>query len=277
MRCQRCGSDTNPALPNCTRCGGPLDGASARDSVGGPVPPPWGGEPREPWPPTPPPSPPPGRHAAGGPLPPPQDGPDRWAEPAIWQPPAQRRSSKPYFLIAGGLVALTVLALAIVFWPSGGSDDPSEPSAAVPSQGEVSESAVSPAAGGLAEQAGAVDGLLKEMTATRSELGTAVEEGCDTGALRRVLDQREEQLEKARALDISALEDGVAMKEALVRALEASAESNRRYVEASPVCPSEAEVQDLNQRASDAKTEFIRYWTPIAEEQGLPVRDADAI
>ncbi|WP_157610460.1 hypothetical protein [Spirillospora albida] len=260
-------------MPNCTRCGGRLEGASTRDSVGGPVPPPWGGDPREPWPPSPP---APGRHAADGPVPP-QDDPDRWAEPTIWEPPPRRRSSTPYFLIAGGLVALLTVALAIIFWPSGGSDDPAGPPVTVPSRGEVSESAVSPTAGGLAEQARAVDGLLEEMTATRSELGTAVEEGCDTGALRRVLAQREEQLEKARDLDVSALEDGVAMKEALVRALEASAESNRRYVETSPGCPPDDEVQDFNQRASDAKTEFIRYWTPIAEEQGLTVRGADTI
>lgn len=273
MRCPGCGSDTTPALPRCTRCNAPLGTPPGGDATtpDEPPAPPWG---------TPPPD-----HTT--PMPPSgetstQLSPEPWSEPAIWQPPASPKKSKaPYFLGAAGVVLLLGLALGIVFWPSGSGTSASPGgSGGVPSaqqsQDGVPEEETSQALDHDA-QARAVDGLLEEMGATRSDLGTVVVGGCETSGLQRVLDARRSQLDEARALDVSALDNGTELKDALVRALEASTESNQRYVDVSPGCPSDAEVRDVNQRASDAKDEFIGYWTPIAQQAGLPTRTADDI
>ncbi|MEU9839400.1 hypothetical protein AB0C69_09290 [Actinomadura sp. NPDC048032] len=198
-----------------------------------------------------------------------------WSEPAIWQPPAPpKRSTMPYFLGAAGVVLLIGVALGIVFWPSGSNSSP--PAASGPSTGQsqgVASASDSPTSeGDLDAQARAVNDLLEEMGGTRSELGTVVTQGCPVSGVRRVLDARRGELEKARALEVSALLDGEEMKAALVRALEASTESNQRYLAGAPGCPSESEVADVNQRASSAKNEFIGYWNVVAEKAGLPTR-----
>jgi hypothetical protein len=203
-----------------------------------------------------------------------------WTEPAIWQPPAPpKRSTLPYFLGAAGVVLLIGLALGIVFWPSGSGAPPSTASgpSAGQSQGVASASddptSDSPTGDGdLDAQAAAVNGLLEEMGGTRSDLGTVVTQGCPVDGVRRVLNARRGQLEKARGLEVGALLNGEEMKAALVRALEASTESNQRYLDTAPGCPSEGEVADVNQRASSAKNEFIGYWNPVAEKAGLPTR-----
>ncbi|MEV0664793.1 hypothetical protein ACIBI3_32520 [Actinomadura luteofluorescens] len=198
-----------------------------------------------------------------------------WPEPAIWQPPAPpKRSMMPYFLGAAGVVLLIGVALGIVFWPSGSGSAP--PAASGPSTGQsqgVASASDSPSSNGdLDAQAGAVNDLLEEMGGTRSDLGSVVTQGCPVSGVRRVLDARRGELEKARALDVSALDNGAEMKAALVRALEASTESNQRYLDGAPGCPSDGEVADVNQRASSAKSEFIGYWNPVAQKAGLPAR-----
>ncbi|TDD27094.1 hypothetical protein E1287_35280 [Actinomadura sp. KC06] len=296
-------------MPRCTRCNAPLSatppGGDATTPDEPPAPP-WTSSPQgpvlweaqgpsDPLPPAqPPPSAPPPEHTT--PMPPSADetstllSPEPWAvppggpsssEPAIWQPPAPPKTSRvPYFLVAAGVVLLIGLALGIVFWPSGSgtSADPASggggPSTQQ-SQDVVPESGTP--SGDLDGQAKAVDALLAEMGTTRSDLGSVVVGGCQRSGLQRILDARRSQLEKARALDVTALDSGAQMKDALVRALEASSESNQRYLDVAPGCPSDSEVTDVNQRASDAKNEFIGYWTPIAQQAGLPARTADDI
>ncbi|WP_147339589.1 hypothetical protein [Actinomadura spongiicola] len=206
--------------------------------------------------------------------------PEPWAEPAIWRPPAPPKRSKAPYLLVAGVVLLVVVALGIVFWPSG--SDPSAGSGGgggastrqSPNVVPESEPADTQAADA---QARAVDVLLADMATTRSDLGTVVVGGCERSGLQRVLDARTSQLEKARALKVDALTGGTQMQEALIRALEASAESNQRYLDVAPGCPPESEVIGVNQRASDAKNEFIGYWSPIARQAGLVERTADDI
>lgn len=210
-----------------------------------------------------------------------------WAEPAIWQPPAPAKKSKrPYVLLAAGAVVLAAVALGIVFWPSGsgntagttGGPTTDQQSQTLGSTGNPSGSPTTTSSGpDLVKQAGRVDSLLSEMETTRSDLGTVVAGGCGTAGLQRIRGQRQEQLEKARALETGALDNGTELKDALVRALEASVESNQRYLDAAPGCPSDDEVQSINQQASDAKNEFIRYWGPIASKVGLTPRNGDTI
>ncbi|MDL4772826.1 hypothetical protein [Actinomadura xylanilytica] len=255
----------------------------------------------EPWPP----APPPGESTlslspepwAASPLPPqpPSPGeatfslsPEPWEEPAIWQPPPPRKRRGPYLLIAAGVMVLAAVALGIVFWPGGsGKTAGGAGTSGPPSQsqggtetasGSPSDAPTTTAAGAdLTQQARAVDALLAEMKGTRSDLGSVVTGGCERAGLERIRDARQEQLGKARALEVGALTSGTDLKDALVRALDASVESNQRYLNAAPGCPSDEEVADINQRASDAKNEFIGYWGPVAEQAGLPARSPDTI
>ncbi|WP_067475524.1 hypothetical protein [Actinomadura hibisca] len=216
--------------------------------------------------------------------------PEPWDEPVIWQPPEPaRRSRKPYLLIAAGAVLLAAVAAAIVLWPSGddkganqagdtgrqttqAAPETSEETSETPSD-DPSESAEPTASGDQTQQARSVDALLGEMAATRSELATATEGGCDQTILRRVGTQRADQLAQARGLETGALENGTEMKSALVRALEASVESNRLYQ--TDGCPTEPRSAD--QRATSAKSEFLEYWNPVARDTGMSTRDQGGI
>ncbi|MEU5876612.1 hypothetical protein [Spirillospora sp. NPDC047279] len=329
MRCPRCGSDTDPALPTCSRCDAPLtDNATTPDpgpfgeprygSSDRPPPTPWSPSPQEPaaWSPPPqdpaPWSPPPRDPWAGDeggpndswtrPAPPGEHGPgehghgeppggetsislsrEPWDEPEIWQPPPPRRkrSALPVILLAAGVVLLAGIASAIVLWPSGSDVQPGTPttqqSQGVPSESGGTESPAATTSGaGVTEQAGKVDALLTEMVATRSELGSVTGDGeCERSGLERIRSQRQDQLDQARDLDVTALDGGAEMKAALVRALSASVESNGNYLTMAPDCPTDA--TDADRRASTAKSEFIGHWTPIAEQAGLQPRSADTI
>lgn len=251
------------------------------------------GPPPEPW--------------AGGlsaaPPPPPQDAPgehtitlspEPWAsEPQVWTPPPpqEKKKSPPYLLIATGLVVLAAVALGIVFWPSGsgkadraGSVSPqtTQQPQQTASQGRPpaspSDSPSSPSpSGDLAGQAGKVNALLDEMSSTRGELQTVLSGGCDTSPLQRIKGERQSQLATAQGLDVSAVDGGQQVKDALVRALEASVASNAKYIELSPGCPSDADVADVNQQATDAKSAFIALWNPVAAKANLASRSESSI
>jgi hypothetical protein len=268
---------------------GPEQGHGQGQRPGSPLPPPWSS----------PPSDPPGWGPPGIPVPPPpgdsgertislSEEPwehEKWAE-EVWAPgPTAKKQALPYILAGGGIVLLGAIAAAIIFWPS--SERSGVPAADTPAAG-TSQSAGTETAGGdepgstpsgagLNKQAGQVDALLTEMSSTRSELGTVVAADCQTADMERVRDQRQEQLDKAKALQVDAMEHGTELRDALVRALQASVESNQRYVDSSPGCPSDDLVRPLNERASQAKREFIGHWRPNAEKAGLDVRNPDTI
>ncbi|WP_019632881.1 hypothetical protein [Actinomadura atramentaria] len=205
-------------------------------------------------------------------------------EPPVWQPPPPRRRSSPlpYVLLGVGLVVLLAVAAAIVLWPSGGTSGNggtvAQNSPAVPGSSPASDTPSddpSPTgAGDGAAQARAVDSLLSEMASTRRSLGAAVEGGCETSSLQSVRDARRAQLSEAQGLTVDGLANGTALRDALVRALQASVTSNERYLEQSPGCPADSDpvISQANDEASAAKREFLGYWNTIAEEQGLTSR-----
>ncbi|MBO2455930.1 hypothetical protein J4573_53270 [Actinomadura barringtoniae] len=220
-------------------------------------------------------------------------GREPWDEPEIWQPPPpsnqRRRSAMPYVVIGGGVTILVLVALLIIVWPHDKNDNANPP---LTQQGSSeteqtttdtgtaeptdTESGSPTASADVTAQAGKVDSLLNDMTSTRRELGTVTGDGdCDSAGLTRIRDQRQSELGTAQGLDVSALQNGSEMKDALVRALQASLDSNKHYLSVAPDCPSEATEAD--QRATQAKSEFIQYWGPVADEAGLAARSADAI
>ncbi|MBW8485314.1 hypothetical protein [Actinomadura parmotrematis] len=246
-------------------------------------------------------SPPPGEPAGWGlpPVPPP-DAPsageqtlslseEPWNEPRIWQPPPPRKRKPPYLLITAGVVAVAAVALAIIFWPATAHRSDNAGSTVAPSRSEAptqpeptptDEETSSPTASGdLTAQARDVDALLGDMSSTRSALGTAVENGCSTSDLQDIRSRRESQLARARDLDVDALDDGPAMRDALVQALQASLDSNQTYLDRAPGCPTDSDpgVADANTRASNAKRTFLSYWNANAAKAGLTPRTEDQI
>jgi hypothetical protein len=218
--------------------------------------------------------------------------PEPWADPQpwgqMWEPPPPRRRSKalPYVLTGLGVWILTVVALAIIFWPQG--DDPGGTAAPQQSAATVEQTQNSPAPGDpepsatdddgdARRQATQIDSLLSEMSSTRSELGAVVSAGCDSSDLQRIRDQRQEQLNTAETLQVDALPDGEALKDALTGALRISIESNDLYLRYAPGCPSDGDAEDVNDRATRAKSEVIGYWNAIASEYGLSTRDSGSI
>lgn len=209
--------------------------------------------------------------------------PEPWAqsEPEMWQPPPERRRNKvlPFLITAAGALVLVLVALGIIFWPSGekkGADRRDAPAAQ--SQPAGSESPTTEGASEAAkEQADKVNGLLDSMATTRGDLGTVVTGGCQISGLERVRDDRQEQLRTARSLEVAELNNGTELKDALVKALEASVQSNQTYLDHAPGCPPESAVSGINAEASGAKDEVIRHWGPIAEQLGLPSRSAGSI
>ncbi|POM25737.1 hypothetical protein BTM25_01200 [Actinomadura rubteroloni] len=197
-----------------------------------------------------------------------------WNHPPIWQPPPpRRRSPVPWIALAAGIVVLAVVAVGIVLWPSG----PKEQSGGTPTSVGASASTIAESPtpdGDVHVQAQAVDALLTEMGSTRRELGSAIENGCTASDLQAVRDARQSQLAKAQSLDVGALTNGAEMRDALVRALQASVDSNSRYLDQAPGCPTDSDpvIAAANERASAAKREFLGYWNTVAPAENLPSR-----
>ncbi|MFC0038232.1 hypothetical protein [Actinomadura rayongensis] len=200
-----------------------------------------------------------------------------WNHPPIWQPPPpRRRSPVPWIALAAGIVVLAVVAVGIVLWPSGSPGGrggaTAAPTSAGPSASTIAESPTPD--GDVHVQAQAVDALLTEMGSTRRELGSAIENGCTVSDLQAVRDARQSQLAKAQSLDVGALTNGAEMRDALVRALQASVDSNSRYLDQAPGCPTDSDpvIAAANERASAAKREFLGYWSTVAAAENLPSR-----
>jgi hypothetical protein len=222
--------------------------------------------------------------------------------PVPWRPPPEpKRRTAPLLIGAWAIVMVAaVVAAGIAFWPTG---DPSpqgtvSPQSVVSSQGSVSpETAVAAPldGGGGTAQATEVNSVLDDMAGSRSELGAALQDAaqCATlaGALptiQKVVGEREQQLAKAKDLQVDALDAGDQLKDALTRALQASLDADHAYqawAEGAQGCtgdtPTDADYERGNNisenQATPAKEEFLGLWTPIAQQEHQPTRDKDHI
>ncbi|HEY7482954.1 MAG TPA: hypothetical protein VH912_00705 [Streptosporangiaceae bacterium] len=275
MQCPNCYADTSPALPRCTRCNAPLPQWQQRQPPGqlpGAYDRPW--EPAAGW------------QTEHGPVSP---------EPEQWGTPPPQRDLRP--LIVTLIIAIVIgggVAAGVILWPH---KAPDTATSGVPPPG--SSAAVSPAesgspVAGAHDQATTVDGLLDEMAASRTDLGSAMTDAasCDTvgdavAALDRIKGERQEQLDKAQRLPVDAIAGGDDMRDALSRAARFSLQADEQFLawaEANQGCTAGATPHDghfdsgqdiSTDQASPAKQEFVRLWNPIAEQEGLSTRSAD--
>ncbi|MGW5154431.1 hypothetical protein ACWEPN_03005 [Nonomuraea wenchangensis] len=108
-------------------------------------------------------------------------------------------------------------------------------------------------------------------------------------AIEQVTKQRGEQADQAKSLDVSALPKGMALKDALVQALSNSYQADKAYLKwakryrphgCSGKTVGDADYDRGNaasEKATAAKTTFVRLWNPLAEQEGLPGRSKDEI
>ena len=261
VRCPNCSADTTAALPRCTRCNAPL--------------------PQQP-----------------------NDAQPQWDAGALRSPgqedagprPVAPRGRRPLLIV---LIALAVvgsgLAAGVALWlpgdrPPVSSAPPAPPNPDLTTSGDFASSGPTPAAH---DQAVAIDGLLEEMASSRTKLGGAMQDAfrCDgltaaVDALSQVRDERQEQLDKARALAVDALDEGAELRDTLVSAAEYSLRADEEFLawaETNEGCTGstpKGEHFDRGQRisidqAAPAKQKFAQRWNPVAEQEGLSSWSAD--
>ncbi|GIM88303.1 hypothetical protein Ato02nite_000960 [Paractinoplanes toevensis] len=264
-----CGLENNPAVGVCARCGAPLTGGSPQVSgapFGSPPPPPTQPGPVPPTPQFPPPA-----------QPPPRGGPS---------------TGVLLSLLALGMVALLSLAVVVVIVARGRPDEPvaeTKPTAAPPA---------SPAAqpGNARDQATAIDALLDRSVASRAKLNGAIERvrrctevPAALEDMRTVGDERTKQIADTEATDVSALDNGEAVRSTLRAALGFALTADAHFVSwAEPAASGDCadtpardaawqRGQASSKQAQTAKKQFIAVWNPIAGPLGLAERSTDKI
>jgi hypothetical protein len=134
-------------------------------------------------------------------------------------------------------------------------------------------------------QAKAVDGLLGDMVASRKKLEVSYEcsdKKQDLSTFSTAIKERENQLNDAEDLDVSALDQGDDVKAALKGALSASVAFNKeavKWLKDENGCGGDAaeRLKDEISKVAKAKAKFLDLWKPIASDQGLDARSADEI
>jgi hypothetical protein len=144
--------------------------------------------------------------------------------------------------------------------------------------------------GDAAAEAGSVNALLGLTSGSRSKLGKALNDldNCpgtsqlrsDKNLIDQVATERTDQLNRARALDLHALNSGDAVKSALVEALSDSVQADHDYSawatdEINGNCrttPNRTHGDMVSGEADKAKQRFVILWNPIAVQYGLPTR-----
>jgi hypothetical protein len=290
MRCPNCDYDT-PALSRCARCNAPLFPQS----------------PSEPST--------PGAHEEFSAHDPGRDvgayssgtGGRYWEPAQEWQPddePAQRLAAEPepwrtappprksrnslIIAVVTGVVLGGIVAGLVLFWPDGNRSGATPASSTSPAASSDSSFA------GSRDQATAVNELLDEMSASRTELAPAMTDAsrCDgidaaIDQLDRVRKQREAQLEKVRELKVDTLPDGTELRKTLTQAAVFSLDADKAFLtwaKANQGCTAAKTPLDADfkhgvalsaDQATPAKNAFVEMWNPVAEKHGLPARSAD--
>jgi hypothetical protein len=205
------------------------------------------------------------------------------------EPAAKSRHPLLIAMIIG--VALgAVAAVGIAVWPSGDRAATTPDSAGSAAQSGDASGAPNSTAHA---QATAIDGLLDEMTATRSTLVPAIGDAarCDgiddaIGRLERARKERQDQLDKAKALKVDALLDGPDLRETLTRAAGYSLDADKAFLawaKANQGCTDAKTPRDDNfergrrlstDHATPEKENFVELWNPVARDEGLPARSS---
>lgn len=125
--------------------------------------------------------------------------------------------------------------------------------------------------------------VLEAVKSTRSELpdslGSCASVDSDLGVLQQVVKERQDQAEQAKNVQTSGLTDGDALKQAMVDMTQGTLDADQDYLDWAQQAQSSGdctdveesgEIGDANQKAADAKRQFVALWNPIAQQSNQP-------
>lgn len=224
-----------------------------------------------------------------------------WHEPQQSTPHTPWPTAGPYQILEGGPPpgrrppwAWLVAVLAVVFVGAAAAGVVLKLMHRVPGHLTARPPASSAATRDGRAQAAAIDALLNASGASRNQLAPAIAQvdSCgDFDFAGKTFDQivldRAGQVEQGRALAVDQLENGPALRDQLVKALQFSLDADKHFsswlanVRASGGCngqaPHETEygaAQASSANASANKRSFVQLWNPVASRYGLPSRAA---
>jgi hypothetical protein len=296
MRCPSCGQDADPANALCPNCHAALHIPAAPST---PYAPQYAPPPPQYAPPPPQYGPPPQQY--GPPQPPPDYGWPSGNYQVLEPGPPPERSRSPWLwvvvviavLLVGGGAAIA--AVKLTKHPGGTRTGAQPTTAAATTRGTTSGGPASASADGRA-QATAVDALLNASSASRQKLGPALTavDGCGdvNGAittLQQVTTERDGQVRQGQGLTVDQLNDGAALKSALVQALTFSLQADQKFTAwaqavAGGGCSGHAThddnynaAQTASSSATTSKQQFVALWNPVAATYGLPSRSESTV
>lgn len=285
MRCEVCGLDNDPSLDYCDNCEHPLRDSTTEVLSARPV----------------------ARPSAPRPIP---VAASDYDDEAPVQGGFQDRLAEPRPLARPLLVGAAVLALAgaiggVILAARDGDEQAAPPGPEPTVTTQLTSEYTSPPTTGStsvaptadpAAQALALDRLLDRSKQSRDKLTSANDAvfRCSglSGAiarLREVGTERDAEREDLSGLDLSAIANGEAIRQALDTALAHSLTADGYYVkwaqekqrngcrETSAATNSRTRGDDESAVAGTAKIQFLKLWNPVAGELALPVRDRQGI
>ena len=183
------------------------------------------------------------------------------------------------------MYALAAVVLAYGGWVTFTSWPGRGPAIADPGTGEtptptpsVSQSAPADAS----SQASSMAGTLDSMASTRSDvpdtLGNCSSVGADLSVLKRVIQERVDQVTEAQSLSVDQIPSGDSLQQALVTMAQSSLEADQKYLSwakhadsssCKNVDPESGTIGAANQTAADAKRGFVGLWNSVAGQYQL--------
>jgi hypothetical protein len=235
----------------------------------------------------------------GAPPPPMSDGatrsfggpgsmPPPGSQPADWDqglpPVADQTATSPagggkdrnrkIILLAGGIAAVVLLG-GVIWVLANGPSDKESPSGAAPGKG------------GAAQQAAAVNEILKSGKTARGHLPTRLRT-CDdvsqgVSGFQQVVRDRQQELTRSKNLKVDGLKDGSRLRQSMIDAYQSSLRADQAYLawareiqgrgcggKIAPLTGHYRDAISANDKAGPAKRQVVALWKPIAGAHGLP-------
>ncbi|MFL6057266.1 MAG: hypothetical protein ACJ72W_30865 [Actinoallomurus sp.] len=217
------------------------------------------------------------------PMPPPGYHPPGWDQgvppaaqgTAASEPDGSGKNRKA--LLVGGIVTAVVLAGGLAFALTRG-----------PSGGKPPNPPTKPDAQTAAQQAAAVNQVLRSGEAARGHLPSPLRTCDDVSAgvagFRQVVLDRQQELSQVRALKVDRLQNGSRLRQSVIAAYQSSLQADRAYLAwaqkvrargcGGRIAPLMTPYQDAiaaNDKAGPAKRRVVALWKPIADSHHLPI------
>jgi hypothetical protein len=223
-----------------------------------------------------------------GPVPPPAFDPA--FDPAGWGPGAppvagdtaapdgRTGKSRKVPMLACGIAAVVVLGGGLVYaltqglpWSTDGTHS----------------SGANPGTGSAAQQAAAVNQILRSGRTARGHLPARLRTCADVSSgvpgFQRVVRDRQQELSQSRLLKVDRLPDGTSLRRSMIAAYQSSLDADQAYLAwareirarrcGGRIAPLTAHYNDAiaaNDKAGPAKRQVVALWKPIASSHGLP-------